>query len=259
MNFKALTDRKNRYELLLFVIFFMILLYYRLRAKHKNSIQPDCRSYYLMAQNIHIIFRSAIFNPFCYRILVPFLVYISPLETDMSFIILSFVSLYLTGIVLYYTLRIKFNRILSTYGLLAFITLEIIDISFDNYYLVDSVAYFFIILCFYAILKENKRLYLISLIFGVLTKETALFTIPVFLLYSIYFAEEDQREIKIDKDVILQIIKLSKYFAPSLIIFIFLRIIIKPYPGGIYDNIFVLFAETANYHLNRTIERPYYI
>lgn len=257
MNFRVFRDRKNRYELLLFVIFFVILLYYRMRAKHKNSIQPDCRSYYIMAQDITVIFKSAILNPFCYRVLVPFLVYISPLDIDMSFIILSFVSLYFTGMVLYYTLRIKFNRILSTYGLLAFISLDIIDISFDNYYLVDSVAYFFIILCFYAIFKENNRLYLISLILGVLTKETVLFTIPVFLLYSIYFIEDEQKKIKINKEVILQVIKLSKYFAPSLIIYILLRIIIKPYPGGIYDNIFVLFIETADYHLNRTIKRPY--
>lgn len=212
-----------------------------------------------MAQDITVIFKSAILNPFCYRVLVPFLVYILPFDIDMSFIVLSFVSLYLTGIVLYYTLRIKFNRILSTYGLLAFITLDIIDISFDHYYLVDSVAYFFIILCFYAILKENKRLYLISLIFGVLTKETVLITIPVFLLYSIFYTEDDLKEIKINKEVLNQVIKLSKYFGPSLIIFILLRIIIRPYPGGTYDNIFVLFIETADYHLKRTIERPYSI
>jgi hypothetical protein len=106
--------------------------------------------------------------------------------------------------------------------------------SFQNYYffyvyfylnyMVDPLAYFFLMCCFYSILKSNSKLYCIFLTLGVLTKEVVLFTIPVYLVY-LYINQEEHMKFKMR---ILEILKDSRYLLPSIGFFILLRLIIVP-------------------------------
>jgi hypothetical protein len=106
--------------------------------------------------------------------------------------------------------------------------------SFKNYYffnvyfylnyMVDPLAYFFLMCCFYSILKSNNKLYCIFLTLGVLTKEVVLFTIPVYLIY-IYTRQEEGT---IFKEKVLKVLKSSKYLISGIGAFIIIRLIVVP-------------------------------
>lgn len=144
---------------------------------------------------------------------------------------------------LYFTLRTKFDKKFSAIGLLifcylnhlGFITNGPIICNFINYILVDSLAFFFLIVCFYAILTSKKKLYMISLILGVLTKEVVLFTIPVFLIYNI-FEEGDGIKIKdiFKRKSIKRIFNSLIFIIPALTVFTLLRVFIIPEPISNY-------------------------
>lgn len=185
----------------------------------------------MMAQDISCIFERKIIAPFCYRILMPFLVCILPFNIEFSFATIGFISYYLLGIMLYFTLRIHFNRNYSILGLSLFcifieFTTDFLFVEFGAVYLIDPLAYLLFICCFYAILKHNDKLYAIFLFLGVITKESVLFTIPVFFIYN-YYRNHDKFEIK---NGIKSFYRNTKFILPALLSFLLLRLVIIPLP-----------------------------
>ena len=142
----------------------------------------DSLIYFKMSYNP---FQSTI-APFMYRIFTPFLVYLLPFNHLVGFTLVNLTALFLTAVLFYYYLKkLDFNNIYSSLGVLFFLLAPTVIYSMYDIALVDYLSFLFFLLAFYAILCKNDKLYFISLILGVLNKETILFTIPLFFLYKI--------------------------------------------------------------------------
>jgi hypothetical protein len=228
-----------RVELIVFSIFFIYLLIARMTIPSGKPFLSwyDWDFYIHMAKDPLVIFRREVIAPFCHRPLVPLIVWVIPLNLESSFATINLIALFLTGIVLYFTLRLFFDKKMSITGLFFFCLLNYMlpgiptfknhyffHVYFHLNYMVDPLAYLFIMCCFYSILKLNSKHYCIFLTLGVLTKEIVLFTIPVYIVY-LYMNQEDNMK---SKEKILEISKNLKYIIPGVGVFILLRIIIIP-------------------------------
>jgi len=173
--------------------------------------------------------------PFCYRILTPFIAWLMPFDLVTNFLIISFVGFYFTGILLYYLLKEYFTKILAITGITIFYSLRFTTwYFFYNLWLTESLAFCFIVLCFWAINKSNLKIYAFSLFLGVLTKEVVLFTIPVLLISEFLKMKENN---SFHKKYLLN----SLYaILPGLIILITVRIIIVPDPIWGYDYFYLI-------------------
>ncbi|MFW9988343.1 MAG: hypothetical protein ACFFC3_06790 [Candidatus Odinarchaeota archaeon] len=147
------------------------------------SVVSDHYYYRLMAENPINSLNGLIPDPFCYRILTPILAWLLPFELSINFQIVTYISLFLTGIFLYHILKLRFDRILAITGITLFYCFQYVTpYLFYNFWLPDALSYLFIVLCFFAIEKSNIRLFSSFLCIGVLVKETVLFTIITFLI-----------------------------------------------------------------------------
>ena len=113
---------KYKWEFILFSIFLIYLLIIRIiipviKIPFLGIFNYDWDSYFRMSNDITLIFKKNIVAPFCYRPLAPFIAGLLPFDLETNYILLNFITVYLTGIMLYYTLRLNFNRILSAIGL----------------------------------------------------------------------------------------------------------------------------------------------
>ena len=236
---------RNKWEFALFSIFLSYLIAIRIiipivRIPFLGVLDFDWDSYFRMSNDITLIFKKNIVAPFCFRPLVPLIAGLLPFNLETNYVLINFVAIYLAGIMLYYTLRLNFNRILSATGLFFFCFLNYIEmiynpsslspfspfyhIYFYEIYNVDTLALFLIIICFYCILKSKKMLYSIFLVFGILTKETLLFTIPVFIinlyLKSNFLLNRKEKFYNLTKNLI--------YIVPGIAIYIILHSLIIP-------------------------------
>ena len=160
-------------ELIIFALYFFFLFYLRNLfpfdySLNLNGEELDWEFYYMMASDPAVIFNKKIIPPFCYRILVPFLVSTLPFDIAFSFNLIAFISFYLLGIIFYFTLRIHFNKVYSVIGfmflwIIMLAARDFVEDAFTFGYTVEASTLFFFICCFYAILKQNKKLYAIFL------------------------------------------------------------------------------------------------
>ena len=247
MNREIIEKTFLKYEkIIFFSIFLLFLLILRIDYDFLEKVdwyykQKYDHWYYIrMSKDITSIFKYEIEAPFCYRPLIPFIAWILPFDPQVTYYLISFISIYFTGILLYYTLRLYFNRKLSVIGLLIFCSVDIIDDSFYNIYMMDAPVFLFMMICFYAILTSNNKVYCVSLLIGVLIKETILFTIPVFLIHNIYFEEDEPLQFEISKEYFKDFLKYIHYTVPGLLAFVIIRLIVRPLEGGKYDNYFII-------------------
>ncbi len=227
---------KNYVEIIFFTCYLILLILIRIIIPNewvlwKLGYESDNEFYYMMAENISCIFDRIIISPFCYRVFQPFIIYILPFDIKLSFTVIGFISYYLLGIVLYYTLRIHFDKIYSLLGMLLFIifiecSINFLYVEFSAVYNVDGLTYLFFICCFYAILKRKNILYAIFLVLGVLTKESILFTIPVFFLYNYYV---DNNKLKLKKGL-KSLLRNFKFILPAIISVLIVRLVVVPLP-----------------------------
>ena len=229
-----------RLELIFFLVYLLYLICVRVTipiGKQLIDTWYDWDFYIYMAKDPSVIFRKEVIAPFCHRPLVPVLAWLIPLNLEYSFALINFIAIFLTGIILYFTLRIYFDKKISAIGLFFFCLLNHMDPiihSFKNHYffyvyfylnyMVDPLAYFFLMGCFYSILKSNNKSYCIFLTLGVLTKEIVLFTIPVYFIHT-YLKQEGNMK---SKKKILEVLKSIKYLLPALGTFLLLHLIIIP-------------------------------
>jgi hypothetical protein len=130
---------------------------------------------------------SEIPKPFRYRVLVPYLARLVPAPpasltggfemdeikvTKFKFGIVNAFGLALTAWVLFFfCCRLGFDRSLSLIGGLLFLTSFYI-INYAGLPYVDAFAYFFLIVCLYAMLADHKKMLGIFFIVGIFAKET---------------------------------------------------------------------------------------
>lgn len=157
--------------------------------------------------------------PYMYRILTPFLVYISPFNHMIGFLLINLTSLFLTAVLFYYYLKkLNFSQIRSFIGVLLFLLSPTVIFSMYDIVLVDFLSFFFFLLAFYAILCKNDKIYLIALVLGILNKETVLFTIPLYFLFKLDdndLLESLKSTIKIVIIPLMLFLGIKYYFGPT--------------------------------------------
>lgn len=126
-------------------------------------------------------------NPYCYRILIPFVVSLFPQSENASvFKIITYVGIYATCFALFYFLkRLKFNNLYAFIGVNLYLFSRFGPklLIFDNYR-PEAWSLFFILLCFIALLNKNIWLFVISYILGILIKEQGIIMLLIYYVYN---------------------------------------------------------------------------
>jgi len=253
---------QNKEVYLEFVVVTLIIAFYLtvivltispLVPSHPDFANPtwDHHMYIEMAKNPIVVFKQTINAPYCYRILMPILCWLMPFDLTLNFQILTMLCLFFTGLILYIILKEFYSKILSLAGLTLFYSSHWTArfLIFD-FWLTDSMAFFFILLCFFAIVKSNIMLYCVSLFLGVLSKEIVLFTIPVLLISE--YMNINQKSI-FNKRYVLRCLYAV---LPGFILYIAIRLIIRQ-PNSEYISIFPFDLREINKFI-LTLSNPIY-
>ena len=221
---------------MLIIVFFLIVIKLTtlpLVPSHPDFANPWDHHWYIeMANNPIVVFKQTIIAPYCYRILMPILGWLMPFDLTINFQILTMLCLFFTGLILYIILKEFYSKILSLAGLTLFYSSHwTARFLIYDFWLTDSMAFLFILLCFFAIVKSNIMLYGVSLFLGVLSKEVVLFTIPVLLISE--YMKMNQKSIS-NKHYVLRCLYA---ILPGFIVFIAIRLIIRQ-PNSEYISIF---------------------
>lgn len=253
---------QNKEVYLEFVVVMLLIVFYlavimlttpSLVPSHPDFANPtwDHHWYIEMAKNPIVVFKQTISAPYCYRILMPILCWLMPFDLTLNFQILTMLCLFFTGLILYIILKEIYSKSLSLAGLTLFYSSHWTArfLIFD-FWLADSIAFFFILLCFFAIVKSNIMLYCVSLFLGVLSKEIVLFTIPVLLISE--YMNINQKSI-FNKRYILRCLYA---ILPGFIIYIAIRLIIRQ-PNSEYISIFPFDLREINRFIH-TLSNPIY-
>lgn len=147
---------------------------------HPNFPKPwDHHKYIWMATDNPLDFHVA---PFCWRILVPGLAKVLPFDLEWSFFVIAFAGVWMTGVAVYFLALQWFPS--PPYGLVALLTFFSLGwagkLVLRNFWLPDSLGFFFVALAVYAILARRDALFALSVALGVLAKESVFFVVPLY-------------------------------------------------------------------------------
>lgn len=177
-------ERREEFARVVLAVSSVTALVVTLNALLVDSLFPmrpgDATHYVALASNP----LEAVGYPFTYRPLTPALVHLLPTSIETGFIVVNLLGIVATGVAFVYYLRaIGFTERLSYFGMGLLLLSPMLVYNVVNVYLVDVLSYLFTVLALYAIVTHNDRLLAVSLVLGVLSKETALIAVPVYLLY----------------------------------------------------------------------------
>jgi hypothetical protein len=152
--------------------------------------------------------------PFCWRVGTPLLAKALPFDVERSFFIISFLSVWMTGVVVFYLARrFALSRWAALSGMLLFFTLGYAArANLYNLWKPDPLAFLVITLAIYCIASRKDWQYALLLAVGVAVKESVLFVVP---LYYTLNAEKP-----LDHRLALRTLLLA---LPSALVFIALR------------------------------------
>ncbi|NIM18830.1 MAG: hypothetical protein GTO64_01060 [Candidatus Latescibacteria bacterium] len=119
--------------------------------------------------------------PYCYRLLVPAIARLLPFDLAVSFYMLTLLFITGAGILLYYLLgEMGENGFYSLIGVCLFYSLNWgVKFAVFDFWLTDPALYFFSVLYLLLLIKGKGTGASLSLCFAVLSKEAALFLIPL--------------------------------------------------------------------------------
>jgi hypothetical protein len=120
--------------------------------------------------------------PFCWRIGTPLLAYLLPFKVETNFAIITFVSLWLTGIAVYFIARrLSFSYWAALSGALLYYTQGwFVRADLFNIWKPDPAAVSISLYAVLCILRRNDWAYALLLAVGVLFKESVLFVAPLY-------------------------------------------------------------------------------
>lgn len=184
---------------------------------HPNYPKPwDHHKYIWMATNDPLDFHIA---PFCWRILVPTLAKVLPFDLEWSFFLIAFVGVWMTGVVVY-SLGLRWfpSPLFGLVAMLMFFSLGWAGkLVLRNFWLPDSLAFFFVALAVYAILARRDVLFVVSVALGVLAKESVFFVVPLYYT------------LRTDRWIDLGLLKRCALLAlPAALLLVLLRVFIPP-------------------------------
>jgi hypothetical protein len=183
------TDRffanRRREFLLIAGVALVVIAALRLRTDaltydHPQFLNPwDHHKYIWMATNNPFDFHVA---PFCWRVGTPLLAAALPFDVQKNFMILSYLALWMTGIVVYYLARrFGFSKWTAFTGVIAFFSLGwVVKANLYNIFKPDPLAFLFVTLAIYSIVDKRDLFYAVLLAVGVLFKESVLFVAPLY-------------------------------------------------------------------------------
>lgn len=151
-----------------------------LTSDHPDFNKPwDHHKYIWMAENNPFGFHVA---PFCRRVVTPTLAKALPFSTERSFFLISFISVWMTAVAVFYLARaFEFSRWTALVGMLMFFTLGwAVKSNLLNIWKPDPLGFLMITLAIYAIAARRDRLYVLLLVIGVGVKESVLFVAPLY-------------------------------------------------------------------------------
>ncbi|MHB8853949.1 MAG: hypothetical protein ACYC6P_11420 [Ignavibacteriaceae bacterium] len=239
-------EKEFLFVLILSLIFLTLLFFRTEKIVYSNPTfnQPwDHHKYIEMAKHpfgFHIA-------PYCWRIIVPLIAYILPFTLETNFLIITFISILITSILIYYLLKeLNFNKNLALTGLMIFFSLGWATKYFiQDFWLVDSTAFLFIVIIIYFLLKRNDLAFSIFLLLGILVKETIFFTAPL------YYSLNAKKFIDFKL-----LAKFTLLVLPAILISIFIRSIIPylnydhAYLTSLPDKLKIVFDNKSNYDLS---------
>jgi len=167
--------------------------------------------------------------PFCWRILKPSLARLLPFDLQTSNFVLTIIALHLVGVLMFVLARrYGFDFFPSLLGMIMFFTLK--SATYFNvwdFWLTDPFAFVAILGCVHAILSDEDEMFALFLAIGVLSKESALFALPL------YYTLKTSKLVDVPrfKRTIL-------YGSPAVVVMFAVRVAI-PAPG--YDVVSLLF------------------
>ncbi len=151
-----------------------------LTSTHPDFPEPwDHQKYMYMAAHAPLDFHIA---PFCWRIATPWLARLLPFNLETNFLFISFVSLALTGVVVYYLSRaFGFSRPMAAAATAMYFSLAWASkFALWDFWLPDALSFLLMTLAIYATVTHRDLLFVATLTAGVAVKESVLFVIPVF-------------------------------------------------------------------------------
>lgn len=154
-----------------------------------DKITTDAELYSLGTMDHHRYVAMAVGNtfdfhlaPFSWRVLVPLLVKLQPFGVQTGFLLITVVSLWLSGFMLYYVLKAAgLQRVYGVFGVLLFFSMGWLTKQYIfDFWLPDLPVILFILIVVYAIYTKRDMLFVGALILGALTKETIMFAVPLY-------------------------------------------------------------------------------
>jgi hypothetical protein len=179
------TQRARRREFIL--VLAMALLSISLLALRTDSLtvdhprfpqDDDHHKYIYLATNDPLSLHIA---PFAWRPLVPTLARLIPIDLQWSFYAITFVSLWLAGVLLYQVGRIAgFDRPIATAGMLLFFSMGwATKFNLYDFWLPDAFAFLLIMMAISFALKGRDLGVALVLAIGAAAKESTFFVVPL--------------------------------------------------------------------------------
>lgn len=186
---RRLEKDKFREFLLLAIIGLLLVSILAIRTDKMNYDHAlfnknwDHHKYIAMAAGNPFDFHIA---PFCWRIGTPVLAKALPLDLPDSFTVISFISIWMTGVLVYYLARIfEFSKTYAFVGMLMFFSLKYATrLYLFIFWSADPLSFLFIVLSIYCILSKKDMLFLLVIMTGVTVKESVIFAAPLYYTFN---------------------------------------------------------------------------
>jgi hypothetical protein len=156
-----------------------------LRTTYLTYSNPDFRQpwdhhkYIRMAQGNPFDFHIA---PYCWRVVTPLLAKVLPFSLEWNFFFISFLSILMTGVVVYYMARaLKFSRELAFVGMLLFFALGYsTKTMLSDFWLTEPLSTFVMSLAILCILTRKDVVFVLLLFLGEGVRETVISVAPLY-------------------------------------------------------------------------------
>jgi len=211
-------------EFLLIAVISLLLvsvLFFRtdiMTYQHPDFVKSwDHHEYIRMAKGDFLEFKVA---PYCWRVLNPLIAKVLPFELQLNFLIISFISICMSGVVIYYLVKMfNFSKLFALMGMFMYYSLGwATKFVLYDFWLPDPLSFLFILLAIYYVLTKKDLLFMILLSVGVLVKESVIFTAPLYYTFNV----RKLVDMKMAKRVLILVL-------PAIIVLLVLRILI---PGA---------------------------
>jgi hypothetical protein len=138
----------------------------------------DHHNYYTLAQNPGACDAA----PHCWRLLKPYAASVLPVDVQMGFIIVNITCVVGAAIMMYYVCKeYGFDSPTALVGMSMFFYLRWASVyNIGNFWLTDTMGYFFMLVAIYGILSDRDWLFVAALVGGILAKESVLLVAPLY-------------------------------------------------------------------------------